>query len=155
MIIKPRKATERDLMLYFDWANETDTRKNSFSSEKISLDTHKQWFLSKINDENACMIIFENESNAALGQVRIEKKTEENIIGISIAKEYRGLGLAKAMIVLGTEEFFEKFENEKEIQAYIKVGNEASKKSFLSAGFELLSQDKEQYKLQLKRKTLL
>ena len=39
-----RKATENDTMLYFNWANDLNVRKHSFSSEEIDLKEHKTWF---------------------------------------------------------------------------------------------------------------
>ena len=43
-----RKAEERDLMTYFNWVNQTETRQNSFQSDCIDLKIHTNWFLNKI-----------------------------------------------------------------------------------------------------------
>ena len=135
MKIIPRKAVESDLELYFDWANDIDTRNNSFNSQTIDFQTHTSWFLRKIVDNNTLMLVFENEDTIPVGQVRIEQKHEENIIGISIDKNFRGLGLAVQMLENTCKLFFEEFD-EKIIHAYIKKNNLASVKSFNKAGFQ-------------------
>ncbi len=135
MKITPRKAKKTDLDLYFDWANDSDTRNNSFDSQTIDYQTHTNWFLRKIVDKNTLLLVFENEEQTPVGQVRIEQKTNENIIGISIDKNFRGLGLAVPMLENSCKIFFEEFD-EKVIHAYIKKSNLASVKSFKKAGFQ-------------------
>lgn len=157
MKIIPRKAVESDLDLYFDWANDIDTRNNSFNSQIIDYQIHTNWFLRKIVDKNTLMLVFENEASIPVGQVRIEQKSEENIIGISIDKNFRGLGLAVPMLENACSIFFEEF-NEKTIHAYIKKVNLASVKSFKKAGFqeekELLIGNEASYHLVKKQLTL-
>ena len=135
MNITPRKATEIDLDLYFNWTNDTDTRNNSFNNQVVDYQTHTSWFLRKLVDKNTLLLVFENEEQIPVGQVRIEQKLSENIIGISIDKNFRGLGLAVIMLEISCKIFFEEFD-EKTIYAYIKKVNLASIKSFKKAGFE-------------------
>lgn len=135
MKIISRKAKKTDLDLYFDWANDSDTRNNSFDSQTIDYQTHTNWFLRKIVDKNTLLLVFENEEQTPVGQVRIEQKSNENIIGISIDKNFRGLGLAVPMLEDSCKIFFEEFD-EKLIHAYIKKSNLASVKSFKKADFQ-------------------
>ena len=135
MKIIPRKATESDLDLYFNWTNDVDTRSNSFNTQIVDYQTHTNWFLRKIVDKNSLLLVFENEEYTPVGQVRIEQKPNENIIGISIDKNFRGLGLAVPMLEKSCMVFFEEFDK-KTIHAYIKKSNLASIKSFKKAGFE-------------------
>ena len=150
MKITPRKATVSDLDLYFNWTNDPDTRNNSFNLQSIDYQSHIEWFSWKINDKNTLMLVFENEDNIPVGQVRIEKKVTENIIGISIDKNFRGLGLAVTMLDVSCKMFFEQFD-ETIIHAYIKKANLASVKSFKKVGFdeekELLIGEEESYLL--------
>ncbi len=136
MEINHRKADKKDLDLYFDWANDIDTRNNSFKSQLIDYQSHTNWFLNKIIDRNALLLVFENEKPIPVGQVRIEKKSNENIIGISIDKNFRGLGLSVPMLNIASQKFFQDF-HEKEIHAYIKKKNIASLNSFKKAGFQI------------------
>ena len=58
MQLQFRKATEADILLYFEWTNDELTRQNSFSSELISFETHKNWFTNKINSKNNSFYLF-------------------------------------------------------------------------------------------------
>jgi RimJ/RimL family protein N-acetyltransferase len=130
-----RLASETDVMLYFDWANEEEVRKQSFQSNEISLETHKSWFLNKLNDPNCSFFIFENENKNALGQVRIQKEDDNKaVIGISIAKEYRRRGLANRFIELSSNHFLA-LNPDYTLFAYIKQNNVSSIKSFESSNF--------------------
>jgi [ribosomal protein S5]-alanine N-acetyltransferase len=139
MKIISRKAIESDLDLYFNWTNDTDTRNNSFSTQIVDYQSHTNWFLSKIIDRKALLLVFENEEQIPVGQVRIEQKPTENIIGISIDRNFRGLGLAVPMLEISCNVFFDEFK-EKSIHAYIKKTNLASLKSFQKAGFEVIEE---------------
>ena len=63
MKITPRKATESDIDLYFNWTNDTDTRNNSFNTQVVDYQSHTNWFLKKIVDKNTLMLVFENENS--------------------------------------------------------------------------------------------
>lgn len=131
-----RKAVLGDSKLYFDWANDSIVRKQSFKSITIDIKNHKNWFKTKLEDDSCIMLLFQNEEEVFIGQVRIQKENKfEAIIGISIAAEHRGKGYAKDMLVLASEYFFKK-NIEFLINAYIKVHNLSSKKAFEKAGFE-------------------
>jgi RimJ/RimL family protein N-acetyltransferase len=139
MQIHHRKAKLSDLNLYFEWTNDPSTRSNSFSTQEVDYQEHIQWFSKKVEDKRALLLVFENEENIPVGQIRIEQKTEENIIGISIDKKFRGLGLAVPMLTSACEVFFIKFQA-KNIQAYIKKTNLASLNSFKKAGFDIINE---------------
>ena len=49
---------ESDMKLIFDWSNDDEVRKNSFSSEKIKFEDHQKWFQKKINQENYYILFF-------------------------------------------------------------------------------------------------
>ncbi len=139
-ILRFRKTNKDDIDLYFEWANDETTRQNSFNSEKISFELHCKWFLNKIEDKNTLMLIFENEINQAIGQVRIEQKADENVIGISIDKSFRGKGFASKIIEIASDEFFKKY-NLKSIIAYIKKENQGSLKGFQKANFKIIREE--------------
>jgi len=135
--IKFRKATENDMMLYFDWTNDVSVRENSYQSEPIVLENHKKWFLNKIKDTNCFMVVFENHIGLPIGQVRIQKQDEHSaIIGISNDANHRAKGYASKMIQMASDTFLE--ENPKTvISAFIKIENKASEKAFEKAGYTL------------------
>src|SRR5215203_31296 len=130
-----RKATQADMMLYFEWANDADVRKQSYHTSAISLEDHKGWFLKKLSDNDCLMLLFENEAKLPVGQVRFQKENEKvYVIGISIAKEFRGKGLAATILSMASDHFLSIFPGNS-IYAYIKTSNTESMRSFAKAGF--------------------
>ena len=130
-----RKATPADMMLYLEWANDEDVRKQSYQTGTIGLEDHTKWFLKKINDRDCLMLLFENEAKEAVGQVRFEKEKEKvYVISISVAKESRGKGLSGPILIMASDHFFEIFPGNS-IYAYIKSTNTESVRSFVRAGF--------------------
>lgn len=135
--ISIRRAQESDVNITHEWANDEQTRKNSFSSEPIPFENHKVWWLSKMNDNNAVYYVCEVEKIPA-GIVRFDKdKESENfIIGVTVAPTYRGKSLSDKFLKLACSEFF-KTRNSK-VDAYIKKENVASIKAFEKAEFTIV-----------------
>jgi RimJ/RimL family protein N-acetyltransferase len=131
-----REATEKDLMLYFDWANEEQVRFQSFNSTPIDIKNHTQWFKNRLKDVNSHLFIFENRTNEPLGQVRIEQEphSKKAVIGVSIDEKYRGQGLAPKILRGGIDKFL-RTHKDALIEAYIKQDNQSSIKAFIKAGF--------------------
>ncbi|GAB4029808.1 GNAT family N-acetyltransferase [Spirosoma jeollabukense] len=136
-----RSAKPADTRLYFDWANDPDTRRQSFTSAPISLETHTTWFNRKLADPDALLLIFENETGKAVGQVRFERTPvadmpDEVVIGVSVDASQRGQGLASQLIAQGCAVCRKRW-GEVTIHAYIKPENQASVHAFERAGFRL------------------
>lgn len=134
--ISLRTATEKDLMLYFEWTNDEQVRSQSFNSDFINLETHTKWFLNRLKEQNSHLYVFESKKAEAIGQVRIEKDkaTETAVISVSIDKKYRGKGWASIILRKGVEHFLDNHVGYL-VEAHIKANNESSIKSFLKAGF--------------------
>lgn len=134
-----RKASIWDLKLYFDWANDSEVREQSYNSNIIDFENHKKWFESKLNDYSCLMLIFQNEENQNIGQIRIQKENANTaLIGMSIASEHRKKGYAKEMLKIASDYFLDA--NKKMlINAFIKERNLRSKYAFEKAGFEFRS----------------
>ncbi|MDO9001527.1 MAG: GNAT family N-acetyltransferase [Bacteroidota bacterium] len=131
--LQMRLAQLNDIDLYFDWANDTLVRSNSYNNEKIEYTQHVNWFKNKLNSNNCFFYLFLNETNP-IGQVRIENLDNEIIIGISIDKKYRGKGFGVEMLEQASENYLNQNPT-KEITAYIKTENTASINLFTKAGF--------------------
>jgi RimJ/RimL family protein N-acetyltransferase len=131
-----RKATIDDILVYFEWTNDPIVREQSYNSSIIDFESHKKWFESKLKDDSCLMLVFQNEEKENVGQIRIQKQTnQESLIGISIASEFRGRGCAKEMLQMATD-FFLAANPNYHINAFIKEKNLSSKFSFEKAGFE-------------------
>lgn len=136
-----RLATYADADLFFHWANESSTRNNSYNHEQISYEDHIKWFNKRVNNPDVCMFIFYDKQETAIGQVRIEKelKKQECLIGISVSETQRGKGYSSEMIHKASLEFI--FRNPGfSILAYVFLSNQASFKSFLKAGYQLVEE---------------
>jgi UDP-2,4-diacetamido-2,4,6-trideoxy-beta-L-altropyranose hydrolase len=135
-----RRATLDDVMLYFEWANDPDVRKHSFSQETILLANHEHWFQKKLSDTNAFLYILELQHIPA-GQIRfdvgIEGEGKQRVaeIGFSVAADFRGQGLSSVLLTLGVEHFVQEATPPILVKGAVKHDNPASNKAFLSAGF--------------------
>jgi len=147
-----RRAVEKDGPLLFDWINDPAVRQWSFNKDIITLDEHKAWFNSKVNNGNVLIWIFEYE-NAPAGMVRLEKEDDNVNLNYLIASHSRGKGLASNMLKMATVEVEGYWENIN-IFAYTLSDNIASIKSLKRAGFSKHSaiKDKKCYIFNKKRK---
>ncbi len=132
--IEFRKATITDTDLYFQWTNDDTVRQNSYEQNKINYEDHVAWFKNKLSSPDCFFYLF-TKNNEPVGQVRIENKKEETVIGVSIDEKFRGKGLGSLMLEIASTDFFIQFPY-KTINAYIKEDNAASIAIFKKANFE-------------------
>ena len=131
-------ATMDDINIFFEWANEKETRENSFNNKEIFYDEHKNWYTSKINNEKNIFLVFKFNDDP-FGQVRLEPFDKKNyIVGISLSHKYRSKGLASVILKLATDYFFNKFKGYN-LLAEIKSGNDKSIKVFENVGFKFFN----------------
>ena len=124
-----RKVTEDDCDLIFNWANDSETRNNSFNSEKIDFESHKKWFSKKLLEVEEYYILKSYEES--IGQIRLDKEEENYILSYSIDSKYRGKGYGKRILELLEEKILAKKE-EFNIIAYVKEENSKSIRIFES-----------------------
>ncbi len=139
-MLKLRRPTEKDMGIYFSWANDPLVREQSYNSSIIDIESHKKWFESSLNNDVFFMCICQNSAGEDVGQVRIQKlndKNKEAVIGISIDSNHRGKGYAKEVLILATDLFLGSNRGFL-INAYIKEGNMSSKLAFENAGFKFI-----------------
>jgi RimJ/RimL family protein N-acetyltransferase len=133
--IKFRMAAKEDAILYFNWANDVEVRKNSFITNKISYEEHVKWFNNKLVSEKCFFYLFSNIEGIPVGQVRIESYDEETVIGISLDRAFRGKSIGGKMLKMATTDYLDRHPTGK-ISAYIKCENISSYKSFIAADFK-------------------
>lgn len=131
--ISLRKAAFDDLELIFQWINDVEVRRASFSQKSISWEEHKNWFLSKLKDSNHkyYLVIL---NNIPVGQIRFEINGNESKVSVLVEKSHRGTGVGAQIISLGTREIFNTT-SVSIIHAYVKTENIASYKSFIKANY--------------------
>jgi len=146
--ITVRKAQESDMMLYFEWVNEPEVRKNSFQSDKIDRYTHEEWFKRKLEDNDAFLYVCYYQEKPC-GQVRFEMENRTAVIDISVDKEFRGKGLSSQMLKSAMEYLYAE-DGISRFLGEVKCENILSRKLFLRAKFremqgEAISQIKKYY----------
>lgn len=133
--IKLEPAKENDLIRIFELSNDNIVRENSFQSDRINFNDHKRWFSKKLNDNNS-LILMATSEDEFVGQIRFDFG-KENVMGVSITKDFRGLGLGSILIKKGLNYVESNKIGANKITAYIKDTNISSIKSFEKAGFRL------------------
>lgn len=94
-----RHAKPSDEKLLLKWANDPQTRQNSFSSEIITPETHHEWFNRKLRDLDECYLyIIETKEGIPIGQVRFEKKDCFWEINYLLSPDFRRKGLGRKLI---------------------------------------------------------
>lgn len=128
-----RKANERDRKQLFDWANEPETRANSFHQEKISWEEHNGWYDRMMQAEDVLLYIA-MDFMKPVGQVRLNIEDDAGRISYSVDEECRGYHLGQKMLALLEKEAAGKVTR---LVAEVKPDNMASRQNFEKLGYEL------------------
>lgn len=131
--LRPVRVEDKDILLR--WANDVETRKNSFSTHIISSDEHEKWFDMVLRSSDISQYIMMDESTA-VGQIRADIDGEKAEISYSIAHEYRGNGYGTLIIELMIEMIKEDHPNVNSVVARVKPENKASIACFQKNDFE-------------------
>ena len=130
LLLQLRPATEEDCELYFEWANELETRKQSFNSDAIPFSVHEQWFKEKLQDKHYQLYLCEVAGQPA-GQVRLVDSEEGVLINYSVDKAFRGKRLGSLFLNRALHRFVEnKATPEVTFIGYVKHNNMASNRTF-------------------------
>jgi spore coat polysaccharide biosynthesis predicted glycosyltransferase SpsG/RimJ/RimL family protein N-acetyltransferase len=95
-----RGAQEGDAELIFQWANDSQSRSMSHSSEPIPWEKHVAWFRQKIGSSECRFLVALNETGFPVGVVRLDRKDDDATLSFSVAAEERGLGYGHRMVRL-------------------------------------------------------
>lgn len=130
-----RPARASDMLTYFRWTNEVETRKHSFQSEPVPLASHAIWFTARLADPDSRLLVAECGGEPA-GQIRFQREGENAWIGFSVDPRYRGRGLGAYLLVAGARALREAAAwRDCLIKGAVKATNPASRKAFMKAGF--------------------
>jgi UDP-2,4-diacetamido-2,4,6-trideoxy-beta-L-altropyranose hydrolase len=132
-----REVTDLDCELIWQWANEEETRKASYSQAHISRDEHIRWFDSVQRQKNHKFYIASNGSKKPVGQIRFAIDCKEAIVSFSVALDSRRKGYGKEILVKAAKKIFNETDTE-QITAYVKSENISSLRVFQKAGFHLM-----------------
>ena len=126
-----REAKATDCRILFDWANDSEVRKNSFRSDAILYERHIEWFQEKLADAE-CEIFLCMADGKETGLVRVEYRGREGVISYSVAKEYRRLGYGQRMLLLVEEKAAKRADR---LTGHVKPENMASQCIFERLGY--------------------
>ena len=99
VVLRPAIPADRDLVL--DWANDPVTRAASFHPEPIGTEAHATWYAARMAGLDDRLWIAELDGRP-VGQVRAERSEHGEVeVGISVAPEARGRGLARPVLQAG------------------------------------------------------
>lgn len=100
--LRTRPATYADAGLLLEWTNDPETRTNGFATEPVSLDVHRQWLRTKLeNPANCRFYIVETEQGVPLGPVRFDLGPDGWTISYSLDVRFRRRGLGKGLLMAG------------------------------------------------------
>lgn len=128
-----RDVNIKDITNVFDLSNDDVVRQNSINKEKIVWENHVNWFNNRIKKTEEPFYIVESLNGDFIGQVRIENRNEENVVSVSITKDYRGKGLCAEILKEAVNK-----SGMINFTAYIFKDNISSVKSFEKAGFNFV-----------------
>jgi UDP-2,4-diacetamido-2,4,6-trideoxy-beta-L-altropyranose hydrolase len=132
-----RDVTDLDRELIWQWANDEETRKASYSQAHISWDEHIRWFESVQRQKNHRFYIANNGSEKLVGQIRFASDDKDTIVSFSVAPDSRRRGYGKDILIKAAEKLFNETDIE-QISAYVKSENLLSLKVFQKAGFRMM-----------------
>ena len=135
--IEIRKATMVEMETTFQWANDPDTRKFSYSSNSIPWEDHVRWYEQKIINPDCFYYMFFIDQ-IAIGQVRFDRSKEEEIdtfvLSYTLGRAWRGKGLGAYVLLKGIKTLTQET-NVKKIVGYVQTANTNSVNIFKRCGF--------------------
>lgn len=124
-----RKATMADAKILHRWRNDPLTREQSVNAEEVWWPEHLAWLKASLANKSRRLMIAEQDGQP-VGTVRIDYG-QETELSWTVAPEYRGNGLGKAMVQAALPQG--------PVIARIKADNIASQKIAAQAGFVMTS----------------
>ena len=131
--ISIRRATHKDLDLYFGWVSEPLVRLQSIETKSITYEDHSIWFQNSLNDPGNVLLLFEVKS-LPIGQVRFVRRADFWELNYSLDEIVRGRGWGKHMVKLALE-WLKMNGRSGTVNARVKATNQASLKILSDCGF--------------------
>lgn len=139
-VVHMRAAVSDDAETVYRWANDPATRMASFSRRAIVLDEHVAWFARELARDDHHLYIAEQHGEP-VAFLRLDATPDHAgacTISINLAPEVRkrGIGVAtlEAANTLARGHGFSR------IRALVRPDNEASRRTFVRAGYELVGE---------------
>lgn len=133
-----RRARPGDAKSYFELANESDVRRNAFSSEPIQWNDHIQWFHGKLHSESSVLYAAFVGERAFVGQVRFDFSIKERawLVDYSLIPDFRGKGWGRELLREAIRRMIRIVHSPLLLRARVKADNPASSAIFNRLGFK-------------------
>lgn len=135
-----RSVEEADRELLFEWANDAETRRQSFTTSPISWEEHTAWFARTQADENCrhWILMICDETAYPAGVLRLVRDEDEKAyrISYSIAPAWRGHGYGSLLLTLAKKWAAAMCPDCIKLYGEVKAENTASVRCFEKAGYE-------------------
>lgn len=130
-----RPVRWEDRFVIWMWRNDPQTRRMERSADYVGWDGFKSWLKRSLSDPNRCLLLADTlRDSLAISQFTLQADGAA-AIGINLNPRFRGRQLAVELI----ENFITEARCSlpfKQLRANIRTENEASRRSFVKAGFQ-------------------
>lgn len=130
--LRPVRPEDRDLLLA--WANDPVTRAASFTTAPVTAEDHAHWFAARLSDPDSRLFVAQ-DGRGPWGLVRFQIHGPVAEIGVSVAPDRRGVGLAAPLIRAGVRRLLADRGDLESVEARIRPANRRSITAFDRAGF--------------------
>jgi len=97
-----RPASDSDAQILFDWRNDPDTRRNSRHTDAVGWDEHRRWLSAALGRRDRTLLIAEL-AGEPVGTVRLDRGADGCELSWTVAPQWRGRGVGKAMVQKAAE----------------------------------------------------
>lgn len=132
--LRLRIATQEDVDLIYEWANDDDVRRNSFNTQKIEYADHCKWYANKLESDDTFIYVMMKDEEP-VGQGRLELEDNKATISYFVDGKYRGMGYGKQLLKLLEKVVREEYPDIRELVGRVKHMNIPSKKAFIACGY--------------------
>ena len=124
----------------------------SKSTELIDWETHKEWFLNTLkNDNSNIYIAFLKNEPVAMVRYDLSKNFKKSFeISIAVKTKFQGIGVAKKLLQESMKLLALKVNKDCQVISIVKKINSKSIRFFENFGFVLINQSKELFYYSLK-----
>lgn len=134
-LIKCRVLESKDIFNVYNLSNSNFVRGNSFNTDKIMFEDHREWFKGKLVSDDNLFLIVEIDDEFA-GQVRFDFTGDMATVSISIVEQFRGYGLSFNILGESINYLKQYAPFIRIVNAYIKCDNKRSLTLFEKLGFK-------------------
>jgi UDP-2,4-diacetamido-2,4,6-trideoxy-beta-L-altropyranose hydrolase len=129
-----RRIEAGDARQLWEWANDPDVRRASFSPAPIPWDDHVRWLAARLTDPRWMGWMATDAAGISIGQLRFEVDGADATLSVSLDRAARGRGLGRVLIDRGCRDLLQTTVVER-VHAWVKPDNAASAAAFAAAGF--------------------